>query len=109
KSLEGHESHLKSTVNMLDSKQKQLVQMINFAQTELDKKIMHATKEISIMHANPLRLVKEDKKPKEVLPILLILFKEMSVWLKKYKIEDKKFVGSIDSIIPEIDRILRGK
>ena len=109
KSLEVHKSHLKSTVSMLDSRQKQLVQMIDFAQTELDKKIIHATKEINTMHANPLRLVKEDKKPKEVFPILLILFKEMSAWLKKYKIEDKKFVGSIDSIISEIDRILRGK
>ena len=109
KSLEVHKSHLKSTVSMLDSKQKQLVHTINFAQTELDKKIIHATKEISIMHANPLRLVKEDKKPKEVLPILLILFKEMSLWLKKHKIEDKKFVGSVDSLIPEIDRILREK
>ena len=109
KSLEGHESHLKSTVNILDSKQKQLVQMTNFAQTELDKKIIHATKEINAMHANPLRLVKEDKKPKVVFPLLLILFKEISLWLKKHKIEDKKFVGSIDSIISEIDRILRGK
>ena len=109
KSLERHESHLKSAVNTLDSNRRELVQIINFAQTELEKKIIHATKEINAMHANPLRLVREAKKPKEVLPILRILFKEMSVWLKKYKIEDKKFVGSVDSIIPEIDRILRGK
>jgi len=61
------------------------------------------------MHANPLRLVRESKKPKEVLPILLILFQEISVWLRKYNIDDKKFVGSVDSIISEIDRILKGK
>ncbi len=107
--LEVNKSHLKSAVNTLDSKQNQLVQMVNFAQKELDEKIIRAAKEINTMHSNPLRLIKDDKKPKDVLPILLILFKEMSAWLKKYEVGNKKFVGSIDLIISEIDRILRGK
>jgi len=109
KLLEIRKLHLKSTVSTLDLKQKQIVQMINFAQVEIDEKIIRATKEINTMHSNPLRLIKDDKKPKDVLPILLILFKEMSAWLKKYEVGNKRFVGSIDSIIPEIDRILRGK
>jgi len=37
------------------------------------------------------------------------LFKEMSEWLKKYEVGNKRFVGSVDLIISEIDRILRGK
>lgn len=109
KSLEVHESNLKSTVNTLESKQRELVQTINFAQTELEEKIAHAAREINTMHANPLRLLRESKTPKEVFPVLLILFKEMSVWMKKYNIEDKNIVKFVDSIIPEIDTNIKGK
>lgn len=108
-SLEKHKLDLESIVSTLDSKHKELVKTINYVQTELEKKIANATSEVNTMHANPLHLVTEAKKPREVLPVLLVLFKEISEWLKKYNIKDRNIVNHVDSITSEIDKILRGK
>jgi predicted nucleic acid-binding Zn-ribbon protein len=109
KPLEKQKAHLKSTISGFDTECKELSEMIALAQTKLDEKIARCAKEINAMHANPLQLVKESRELKEVLPVLSIFLKEMSIWLKKYGIDDKDIARSVETLVSKMDGIVSGK